>query len=287
MKIRFKHRYFERGDSVPKIIAIYVTLTIVALLTFYPIWNIFNMALRPQQTLYSTSLRLIPENATLENFRVMLFEKPLLGWMGNSLIVAGTTALLSVVLSATAGYAISRFKFRGRKGFLTFLLTTQMFPAPMLLLPTFLLLTRLGLLNSYTGMIIPYVATSIPFSIWMMKGFYDTVPIELEYAAAIDGASNWTTFTKITVPLAAPAMAIAALFSFMTGWSEYVVARVILTKAAMYTLPVGLVTLQSAFSTEWGRYSAGALLTMIPAAVLFVLFSRYLVGGLTLGSVKG
>ncbi|MFZ5825673.1 MAG: sugar ABC transporter permease [Bacillota bacterium] len=285
--MRSSESLFERGDSVPKIIAIYITLLIAVLITLIPVWVIFNMSLRPSQTLYTTELSFLPPDMTWENYRVMLFEKPLLGWMGNSIIVSGLTALVSVSIAATAGYALSRFRFRGRKGFLTFLLSTQMFPAPMLLLPTFLLLSQFKLLNTYQGMIIPYVATAVPFSTWMMKGFYDTIPVELEYAAVIDGASNWQSFFKITLPLAAPALAIAALFSFMTGWSEYIIARVVLTKAAMYTLPVGLVTLQSAFATEWGRYSAGALMTMLPAMILFMAFSRYLVGGLTLGGVKG
>lgn len=287
MAKQYRECPFDKGDSTLKIIGIYAALVIATVIAIYPIWNIVNMALRPQQSLYSTSLSLIPPGATLQNFKDMITKYPLLGWMGNSLIVSGATAVLSVVLSSTAGYALSRFRFMGRKPFMTFLLTTQMFPAPLLLLPTFLLLTKFHLLNTFAGMIVPYTATSIPFSIWMMKGFYDTVPIELEYAAAIDGATNLYTFWRITLPLAAPALAISALFAFMTGWSEYIIARVVLTNKAMYTLPVGLVTLQSAFNTEWGRYSAGALLTMIPAATIFVVFSRYLVGGLTVGGVKG
>jgi arabinogalactan oligomer/maltooligosaccharide transport system permease protein len=280
-------RLFERSDSALKIIAIYLALAVACLISLTPIWVIFNMSLRPDQTLYTTELSFLPSNWTLDNYRVMLFEKPLLGWMGNSIIVSGATALCSVIIAAHAGYALSRFRFFGRKSMLSFLLTTQMFPAPMLLLPTFLLLSQFKLLNTFQGMIIPYIATAVPFGIWMMKGFYDTIPVELEYAAAIDGASNLQAFYRITLPLATPALAIATLYSFMTGWSEYIIARVILTKAAMYTLPVGLVTLQSAFNTEWGRYSAGALLTMLPAAFLFVAFSRYLVGGLTVGGVKG
>lgn len=278
---------FERSDSRAKIVAIYAALILMCFITIYPIWNIVNMSLRPDNTLYSTSLRLIPADATLDNYRVMIFEKSLLRWMGNSLIVSLATALISVGVSATAGYAFSRFRFWSRNVFLTFLLTTQMFPAPMLLLPTFLLLTKFKLLNTYAGMVVPYVATSIPFSIWMMKGFYDTIPRELEQSAYIDGATSWNAFYRVILPLATPALAITALFSFMTAWSEYIIARVILTRASLYTLPVGLVTLQSSFNTEWGRYSAGALLTMIPAMILFVLLSRYLVGGLTLGSVKG
>jgi len=286
-RIRTSEGLFDKGDSPLKIAAIYAALLVACVISLIPIWMIFNMSLRPDQGLYTTELSFIPSNWTLDNYRVMIFEKPLLGWMGNSLIVSGTTAVLSVFVASHAGYALSRFRFWGRKGMLTFLLSTQMFPAPMLLLPTFLILSQFKLLNTFQGMIIPYMATAVPFATWMMKGFYDTIPVELEYAAAIDGATNLQSFYRITMPLATPALAVSALYSFMTGWSEYIIARVILTKASMYTLPVGLVTLQSAFNTEWGRYSAGALLTMLPAMVLFMAFSRYLVGGLTVGGVKG
>lgn len=278
---------FERSDSPWKIALIYAALLLMAGISVYPILNILSMSLRPDNTLYSTSLRIIPANATLDNYRTMIFEKPLPLWMWNSMIVSVATAAISVAVAATAGYALSRFRFLGGKGFMVFLLTTQMFPATMLLLPTYLLLARLNLLETLQGLIIPYTATAVPFSVWMMKGFYDTIPRELEQSAYIDGAGNFTAFFRVILPLASPALAITALFSFMTGWSEYLVARVVLTKAEMYTLPVGLVTLQSSFNTEWGRYSAGALLTMIPVTVIFVLLSRYLVGGLTLGSVKG
>jgi arabinogalactan oligomer/maltooligosaccharide transport system permease protein len=287
MAKRFRSDRFERSDHPVKIVLIYAVLILMSLLSLVPIWNVVHMSLRPSNQLYTTKLSFIPPNWTLDNFRVMLFEKPLLGWMANSVIVSVITAVLAVAIAATTGYAIARFRYMGRGSFMTFLLTTQMFPAPMLLLPTYLLLTKLGLLNTYAGLIIPYVATSIPFAVWMMKGFYDTVPIELEYAAAIDGASNLRTFWSITLPLAKPALAITALFSFMTGWSEYVIARLILTKPDFYTLPVGLVQLQTQFTTEWGRYAAGALITMIPAMIVFMVFSRFLVSGLTLGSVKG
>ena len=161
-----------------------------------------------------------------------------------------------------------------------------MFPAPMLLLPMFIILVKLKLMNSFLGLLIPYVAVSVPFSVWMLKGYFDTIPKSLEESAYIDGCKVWQVMYKIVLPVTTPALAITALFSFMTAWSEFVIARIILTSAEKLTLPVGLVNLQGSFSAEWGTYSAAALITSVPVVILFISLSRYLVGGLTVGGVK-
>ncbi|MGL4567264.1 MAG: sugar ABC transporter permease, partial [Fusobacteriaceae bacterium] len=224
--------------------------------------------------------------ATLENFRKAIFERDLLLWLRNSLIVSTATAIFGVTLSSTAAYAFSRFKFWGRKsGMMTFLIT-QMFPAPMLLLPMSVLLTRYGLMNKFLGLLIPYTATAVPFCVWMLKGYFDTIPKSLEESAYIDGCKVWQSFYIIILPLSTPALAISALFSFMSAWSEYVIARVVITDPKSLTLPVGLVTLQGSFAAEWGVYSAAALITSLPVVILFISLSRYLVGGLTAGGVK-
>jgi arabinogalactan oligomer/maltooligosaccharide transport system permease protein len=191
------------------------------------------------------------------------------------------------VLSLTAGYAFSRFEFRGKNMGLSMLLVTQMFPATMTLLPLYIMLIHYRLTNSYIGLIIVYVSTTIPFNIWLMKGYIDTIPKSLEESAYVDGANIMQSFYKIVLPLAMPAVALTALFSFMGAWSEYIVARVIITDALKITLPVGLTNMQGQFSTAWGIYSAAALITALPVMAVFISLSKYLVGGLTLGSVKG
>jgi arabinogalactan oligomer/maltooligosaccharide transport system permease protein len=167
------------------------------------------------------------------------------------------------------------------------LLTTQMFPATMLLLPLYIMLIHLGLINTYLGVIIVYSATALPFCIWTMKGYYDTIPTSLEEAALIDGCSRFSAFYRVVLPLATPALVITALFSFMTAWSEYVVAVQILQDTSLWTLPLGLKSFEASMSTEWGLYGAGSMIVMIPVVLLFLLLSRWLVSGLTLGSVKG
>jgi arabinogalactan oligomer/maltooligosaccharide transport system permease protein len=273
--------------TFPKMALSYIALIVFTIFALYPISQIITIALRPGDQLLSTSLAPIPKGATLANFRILLTETPFLRWVGNSTLIALAVTLTGVALASTAGYALSRFKFLGRSTTLNGLLVTQMFPATMLLLPLYLILIKLHLINSYLGVIVIYAATALPFCIWQLKGYYDTIPLSLEEAAGIDGCSRWQSFYLIVFPLAAPAVVITALFSFMTSWNEYVVAALMLQDVKLFTLPLGLKMFQGNMSTQWGLYAAGALLVSIPVVLLFLFLSRYLVSGLSSGSVKG
>ncbi|HOJ18882.1 MAG TPA: sugar ABC transporter permease [Ignavibacteriaceae bacterium] len=265
----------------------YIFLTVFTLIVLYPIMNVITISIRPGDKLMSTSLAIIPENATFRNYIELFTNRPFLLWAWNSAIVSFVVTFTGVALASTAGYALSRFRFIGKQTTMLGLLTTQMFPATMLLLPMYIMLIKLELLNSYLGIIIVYSATALPFCIWQMKGYYDTIPFSLEESARIDGCSRWQAFYKIIFPLAAPALVITALFSFMTAWSEYIVAAQVLQDTKLFTLPLGLKSFESNMSTEWGLYAAASLVVSIPVVVLFVILSKWLVSGLTLGSVKG
>ena len=156
----------------------------------------------------------------------------------------------------------------------------------MLLLPIYVMVVRLRLFNTYTGMILSYSAGSVPFSIWLLKGYYDTIPRELEEAAMVDGAGPIMAFYRVIVPLSTPALAIAGLFSFMTAWSEFMMARVMLQKATMFTWPLGFQKLMDQFSTQWNMFAAASVLVAIPAMLLFLYSSKWLISGLTLGGLK-
>ncbi|MBE2185222.1 MAG: sugar ABC transporter permease [Rhodothermales bacterium] len=265
----------------------YAVIALFAFIAVYPILYIFTISLRPGDQLLSTSLQVIPDGATLNNYRELLTETPFLRWMANSLFVSAVVTISGVALASTAGYAISRYKFKGRRAMLKGLLVTQMFPATMLLLPLYVVLINLQLLNSYLGILVIYSATALPFCVWQMKGYYDTIPAALEEAARIDGCTPWQAFRLVILPLAAPALVITALFSFMSAWNEYVVANVVLQDVNMFTLPLGLKMFQGSMTTQWGLYAAGALLVSVPVVLLFLGLSRYLISGLTLGGVKG
>lgn len=276
----------KRGILLSRLFS-YATLLVFSLIALFPIWQIVNISLRPGNQLLSTVLELIPTGATFENYVKLFTERDFLVWMRNSALVALTVTVTGVFFASTAGYGFSRFRFMGKRFGLLTLLTTQMFPATMLLLPMYIMLINLGLINTYLGIIIVYSATALPFCIWTMKGYYDTIPISLEEAARIDGCSHLGAFVRVILPLAAPALVITALFSFMTAWSEYLVASQILQDTLLWTLPLGLKSFEATMSTEWGMYGAASLIVMLPVVVLFLALSRYLVSGLTLGSVKG
>tara|TARA_B100001250_G_scaffold234064_1_gene200939 strand:+ start:1431 stop:2258 length:828 start_codon:yes stop_codon:yes gene_type:complete len=268
-------------------ILIFVFLVIFTLITVYPVLNVIGISLRSENAFNTKSLLLFDKSSSLKTYIQLFTQTDFLLWIRNSFIVSISVTLLGVILASTSAYALSRFDFKGRKFGMVAILTTQMFPATMLLLPFFILLSKLSLINSFFGLMIIYSSTVLPFCIWQMKGFYDTIPKALEESARLDGCNYFQSFYKIVLPLSSPALVITALFSFMSSWSEYVVAAIILQNPKLYTLPLGLKTFQSSLATEWGLYAAGAIIVSIPVIILFISLSKYLVSGLTLGGVKG
>ncbi len=285
-----KRSFFRstREDSPFKRILIHLVLIIASIIAVFPILRVFAVSLRPGNRLLSTDLSLIPADATFEAYKIMLFDKPFLSWVWNSLAITIATAIIGVILASTAAYAFSRWKFPGRSVGLVFLLATQMIPATMLMVPIYILAIKLNMVGTYRGLVIAYCVTSIPFSVWILKGYYDTIPIDLEEAARIDGCSQLQAFLRVLLPLSTPALAITFLFNFMAAWNEYLFARVMLgSQESLLTWPLGLQRLQGQFQTQWGLFSAGSIMVMIPVIILFLYSSKYLISGLTLGGVKG
>jgi arabinogalactan oligomer/maltooligosaccharide transport system permease protein len=260
-------------------------LTFVAI-ALYPAVNVFTISLRPDDRLRSADLAIIPENWTLDSYVQLFTDQPFLRWLGNSMIVATGVTITGVVLAAIGGYAFSRYRFVGRKATMLAILTTQMFPATMLLLPLYIVIAKLQLIDTYLGLMVFYTSTALPFCVWQMKGFYDTIPASLEEAARIDGCSRGMAFWRVILPLALPGLVITALFSFMAAWSEYIVAAQVMQDEDMFTLPLGLKSFQASLSTQWGLYAAASILVSLPVVIVFLLLSKFLVSGLTLGSVK-
>jgi arabinogalactan oligomer/maltooligosaccharide transport system permease protein len=255
-------------------------------ISVYPALNVFSISLRPDNRLRSTDLSIIPNDWTVASYVQLFTEQPFLRWVWNSLLVSALVTVTGVALASIGGYAFSRFQFVGRKATMLAILTTQMFPATMLLLPLYILIAKLQLVNTYLGLMVFYTSTALPFCVWQMKGFYDTIPVSLEEAARIDGCSRLGAFWSIVLPLATPGLVITALFSFMTAWSEYIVAAQVMQDEDMFTLPLGIKSFQASLSTEWGLYAAASILVSIPVVIVFLMLSKYLVSGLTLGSVK-
>lgn len=275
-----------------KLFALHAGLTVMCVVTLYPVLWVVKMALSPTQSL-SLSVSPIPEAITFEHFRDVvgatdtqgrwLFGRQLLA----SIVVSAATTLVGLSLAVTAAYALSRFRFPGKQSGMQLLLVTQMFPGTLMLVPLYSILQALGLIDTWGGLVLVYATTSLPFCVWMLKGYFDTIPKELEEAAIMDGASPGQVFVKIVLPLARPALAVTALFSFMTAWNEFILAATLLNDAARFTLPVALQRFVGEYKTEWGHFAAGALIVSAPVMALFFALQKYLVGGLTAGAVKG
>lgn len=262
-------------------------IAVFTLFAIFPVWYILSISFRGDNALQMTSWALWGPESSFKNY-VELFRSTLFPvWLRNSLLVSAAVTFLGLSVAATSAYALSRFPVRGRRSFLVILLATQMFPATMLLLPFYILLAKMGLANNFWGLLIVYASSALPFCIWQMKSWFDTLPKELEEAARVDGCNRLQVFFKVVLPVSGPALVITALFQFTTAWSEYAIAAVVLQDPELYTLPVGLKSFQANMATEWGLYAASAVLVSIPVVILFTLLSRALISGLTLGSVKG
>jgi arabinogalactan oligomer/maltooligosaccharide transport system permease protein len=290
----------SRTGEVPHL-PLHVILLIYVVVTLYPLLWVFTIAFSGQQGLmivdipanatFLDRLRAItpwPAHVSASSFISLFKEQPFARWLLNSVIVAAATTVLGVFLACTSAYAFSRFRFPGRRIGLMSFLVSQMFPGTLMLIPLYIIIVQfLGLGSNFIGLILVYSITAIPFCVWMLKGYFDTIPKELEESALMDGASAATIFYRIVLPLAKPAVAVTALFSFMTAWNEFIQAATFMDKMNMYTAPVGLRFFVGGFSQQWGYFAAGAIITAIPIVVLFLVLQKYLVSGLTAGAVKG
>jgi arabinogalactan oligomer/maltooligosaccharide transport system permease protein len=276
-----------RKQSTFSLVVQYIILILGTFFAVFPIYFVIQASLRPGQQLYTTDLQLFPTDATLDNYRYVLFQLPLLVWLRNSITIALSTTLVTLLVTVPAGYALSRFKFRGRGPILTILLALQAFPALLALPAFYLILMRLNLLGTHLGLILIYAAGATAFNIWNLKGYFDTIPIDLAEAAEIDGASPTRAFLMVMLPLARPVLAVTALFGFLSGFGDFILANTVLFNENLYTAPVGIFTLQNGYRNPWGWFAASALIIALPITIVFLYLQRHLVSGLAAGSVKG
>jgi arabinogalactan oligomer/maltooligosaccharide transport system permease protein len=265
-------------------------LIFACVIAVFPLFWILISSFKPQQEIEgSITLSILPHHWQLSNYTHVLTDDNhiFLTWFWNSISVAFFTTIIGVFLAATAGYAFSRYRFPGYRLALTSFLIAQMFPAAILIVPIYNIILHLGLLNSKTGLVLAYCTTAVPFCVWMLKGYFDTIPISLEEAGQIDGLTPFGTFWRIVIPLSLPGLAVTFFYSFITAWNEVAFANVLLVSDKSYTLPVGMQTYVFQFAQNWEKMTAAAVLVTIPALIVFLVAQRYLVGGLTRGGVKG
>jgi multiple sugar transport system permease protein len=246
-----------------------------------------SISFKPEAEIFARELTLFPLTPTLANYRMIFEFIPYHRYFFNSLVVAIVTTLTSVGVSALAAYSFSRFRYRGR-GLIAFLIiATQMFPLVTGIIPLYLVFSRLGIINTYWALFVAYVAFTIPFCTWMLKGFFDTIPKEIEEAAIIDGCTRLEVLWRIILPLSVPALVATGVFCFILSWNEFLYATVLTTSDSVRTLPAALGLMMGQGYTQWGGLNAAGILTTLPVVVFFLFFQRYLVQGLTAGAMKG
>ncbi len=268
----------------------YLILVLAFIFALYPIWFDFLASLRASQSLYTFNLAgmFIPIQATFENFKTMLFDMPYLTWLLNSLKVAGATTILCLVVTTSAAFTLSRFKFRGRNFFLILLLALSTFPGLLSLTAVAQLLAAFKLYNTHLGLIFAYTAGTLVFCTYNLKGYFDAIPIDLEEAARIDGCGPVQAFTLVALPLVTPALAVTALLGFLSGWGDFIFASVLIPANDQLKLAVpALYQLANNISVPWGEFAAGAIIVILPTLLVFLFVQRYFEAGLTVGGVKG
>jgi len=257
------------------------------LFALFPLYWLLKVSVTPNDLLYTEGVRMWPSRTSFEHYVFVLQHRDFPKFFENSVIVSGSTAFIVTVLASLAGYALSRFQFRGKYWIVVLMLLTQMFPLVMLIAPIFKLLAPLGLINSLTGLVIVYVAFNVPFATFLMQSFFDGIPKDLEEAAMIDGATRFRAFRQIILPLTLPGIAATLGFVFTAAWSELLFALMLINSIDSSTFPVGLLSFVSKFAVDFGQMMAAGVLALIPACLFFLFIQRYLVQGLTAGAVKG
>lgn len=285
MKYKTEMKSVKKGI---RLICLNLFYICVCFLGLVPILYIFLLSVSGGSGALTTGLSILPEKFTLENYRRIIVEEPFLRWMANSVVLSVGTMVIAMGTSVLASYAFSRFRFVGKNVSMQILLLLNAFPQILSMFAIFRLFRLMNLLDSHVGLIFVYAGSMCIFSIWNMKGYFDSIPIEIEEASKIDGASNAQLIVRIILPLARPAIIVTAVMVLIFVWNEYLFATTFMLKEESYTLAGGLYQLQANdYSRSWPLFSAAAILVSVPILVIFFCFQKYMVSGLTAGGVKG
>lgn len=270
-------------------LAIVLLSCLVCLFAVFPFVWILSTSFKPAAEIYRAPT-LVPHEATLEGYKSILLSSArqfdFKQWLTNSVTVASITTAFSLTIAALAGYGLSRFRFRGRKALSYSILITQVIPGSLLIIPLYVILNAMGLINSLMALVFAYTTFALPFCTWMMKGFFDTIPKSLDEAAVMDGCGHFQTFITIVAPLTIPGLLATGLFSFISGWNEYLFASILVQRYNKWTITVGLASFVGQYSTNWAAVMAGATIITVPVILAFLFLQKYLVSGMTAGAVK-
>lgn len=276
-----------RRRSLGASIRLYMVLGVYLLVTTFPFYYMLLTSLRVPKDVYRREAMLTPDNLTLANYVTVLTSSGMQTWISNSIVVSFASTTISVAISVLAAYALARLKFFGAQTMARSVLFTYLVPGSLLFIPLFLIMSNLGLLNTLWALVISYQTFNVPFCTWMLLGYFRTIPEELEDAARIDGCTRMGVLGRIILPLAGSGIVTAFIFGFTNSWNEFLLAVVMAQRSELRTIPAGLYSFQVGDVLLWGQLMAAALLATLPVIILFTLVQRFVVQGLTVGSVKG
>lgn len=277
----------RKGKNTARLALLNAAFVLLCLVTLVPVLYALSISFSGQGAALSGGLSFLPHDPTLENYRSILFEKPFLQWLKNSLLLSAGTIALSMLCAVPAAYAASRWRFAGRRGMLRVLLVLNAFPQVLSMFALFRVLRLTNTLNTHSGLVIIYAGSMCVFAIWNMKGYFDTIPKEIEEASRIDGASDLQMIVRIVLPLARPAIIVTCVMVLITVWNEYLFATTFLLDSQSYSLAGGLYQLQSNdYSRNWPVFTAASMLASLPLLLIFFKIQKYMVSGLTAGGVK-
>ncbi len=260
---------------------------LLVLICLFPFWWMAISSVKTLRELYTIPPIWWPDTPTWDNYRLVLFESNIPQYFLNSLVISLGSTFLALILAIFASYGFARFNFRGKPALQSFILVGQLLPTAAIIVPLFVTLQVLGLVNTYWGLILVYMIITLPLSVWMLTSYFRAIPVELEEAAIIDGASRLGCLFRITLPLSLPGLVSVVVYAFVTAWNEFIFALCFATDSTVKTLPIGLAEFSTEFNTDWGAVMAASLVMTLPIAILFLSMQRLFVGGLTAGATKG
>lgn len=275
------------GRKIARYLFVYFSALVVMFVSVFPFLWMLSTSLKRNRDIFSLAPKIIPPVATIEHYATVFSQSNFPRYFMNSAIIAIATTILGIGVAALAAYAFSRFRFFGKKMLLVMILAVQMFPAVVLIIPLFIVMRRLDLLNTYQGLVITYITFTLPFGVWMLKGFFDAIPNELEQAAMIDGCGRMGAFLRVVLPVAGPGLAATSIYSFIAAWNDFMFAITFINKEEMSTLPMALQSFFGQFTVEWGPVMAASVIFTIPVLVFFLVVQKQLTTGMVKGAVKG
>jgi ABC-type glycerol-3-phosphate transport system permease component len=252
-----------------------------------PLLWMLSTSLKPPREIFATPPTFVPAAPTLDNFARLVSETAFLTYLRNSLVVSGLTVLLTMTVGAAGAYSLTRFRFRGREAVARLILCTYMFAPIMIVVPMYIMARRLGLVNTHTALVLSYGSFCLPFSLWLLRAFFQSIPVDLEEAALVDGAGRPRALLHVVAPLALPGLLATSIFTFTLAWNDYIFTRILIGSDELKTLPVGVQDMFSAAVVDWGLVMAACMLITIPAIAFFMAVQRHLVAGWGSGGLKG